>query len=66
MKQLKGGNLDIDLIHSQQVPWAQDPCPWNVAENTNTHKCAIKNTSICKYFQSIKDPDIVLCTYDED
>ena len=64
MKQLKGANMDIDLI-DKNVDWKQDNCPWNEEENTNKHKCAVKNVSICKYFRGIKKPDIVLCGYDE-
>jgi hypothetical protein len=50
------------------VPWPQDPCPWNTADNTNFHKCAVKNTSICEYFAGLGDGenlDTVLCTYPE-
>ena len=64
MKQLKGANMDIDLITQKDVSWKQDKCPWNEEENTNEHKCAVKNVSICKYFKGIKKPDIVLCGYD--
>ncbi|MBS3157489.1 hypothetical protein J4442_04960 [Candidatus Woesearchaeota archaeon] len=64
MKQLKGANMDIDLITQKDVSWKQDKCPWNEEENTNKHKCAVKNVSICKYFKGIKKPDIVLCGYD--
>lgn len=64
IKQLKGANMDIDLTTSQEkISWKQDQCPWNVAEKTNTHKCAVKNISICDYFCGIKYPDIVLCSY---
>ena len=28
-----------------------------------THKCAVKNTSICKYFCGIQYLDSVLCSY---
>ncbi|WP_017415332.1 hypothetical protein [Clostridium tunisiense] len=62
VKALSGGNLDIDLA-SEGVDWAQTQCPWNVAEKTNEHKCAIKGTSICKYFCGIKFLDSVLCSY---
>lgn len=61
---LKGANLDIDLIsNDKSIHWAQDKCPWNKDENTKTHKCAIKNTSLCDYFVGIEYPDIVLCKY---
>jgi len=71
IRELKGANMDIDLATPEdKVHWKQDKCPWNVAENTNKHKCAVKNVSICKYFRGIKvtkeNPDIVLCTYPED
>ena len=38
-------------------------CPWNEAENTTVHKCAVKNISICKYFCGVKYLDSVLCSY---
>ncbi len=63
MKKLHGGNLDIDLIPGKDVPWPQDKCPWNVAEDVTTHRCAVKNVSICPYFRGIKYPDIVICKY---
>ena len=62
IRKLKGGNMDIDLFHAD-VTWKQDKCPWNEHENTNEHKCAVKNISICKFFRGIKKPDVVLCAY---
>ena len=62
MKELKGANMDIDLI-SENVDWNQSSCPWNETENTKAHKCAVKDTSICKYFCGIKYLDSVLCSY---
>jgi hypothetical protein len=64
IKELKGANMDIDLCTDKKdIVWEQDTCPWNKKENTNKHKCAIKNTSICPYFRGIKYLDIVLCSY---
>jgi hypothetical protein len=66
MRKLKGGNFDLDLCSGDAVKWKQDPCPWNVAEKTTAHKCAVKNTSICGYFAGLGDGDAldtVLCTY---
>jgi len=60
---LSGANMDIDLISQDKTSWKQAKCPWNEKENTNTHKCAEKNISICKYFQGIDYPDIVSCSY---
>ena len=37
--------------------------PWNEAENTTVHKCAVKNISICAYFCGVKYLDSVLCSY---
>lgn len=66
IKELKGANMDINLTTSQEkISWEQDKCPWNVAEKTNIHKCAVKNTSICDCFCGIKYPDLVLCSYPE-
>ena len=66
MNEIKGANLDIDLTTSDNVSWNMGECPWNKAEKTNNHKCAVKNISICKYFQGIKRLDIVLCSYSDD
>ncbi len=64
IKQLCGANMDIDLTTKQSdISWEQTTCPWNKDENTSEHKCAVKNTSICKYFCGIKYLDSVLCSY---
>ena len=64
VKQLSGANMDIDLTSNQSdIHWEQKMCPWNKEENTKEHKCAVKNTSICKYFCGIKYLDSVLCSY---
>ena len=60
-KELSGANMDIDLAGSS--PWPQAPCPWNTAENSAAHRCAVKNVSICPYFCGIQHPDTVLCCY---
>ena len=62
IKELKGANMDIDLV-SESVGWNQTSCPWNEEENTKEHKCAVKDTSICKYLCGIKYLDSVLCSY---
>jgi hypothetical protein len=63
VRALRGGNMDIDLIPKTDLSWEQEACPWNEAEGVSTHKCAVKDTSICRYFRGIKPPDTVLCTY---
>ncbi len=64
VKKLKGANMDVDLTSKQEdLAWEQDKCPWNIKENTNSHKCAVKNVSLCKYFKGIEYPDIVICNY---
>ena len=56
--------MDIDLVAApEKIHWKQDKCPWNIAENTNEHKCAVKNVSICPYFCGIKYLDNVFCCY---
>lgn len=65
IKKLDGANMDIDLISQNQTSWKQMKCPWNEAEKVNTHKCAVKNTSICKYFCGIEYLDNILCCYPE-
>ena len=63
MREVKGSNMDIDLTSKDKINWKQGKCPWNESEASDKHKCAVKNISICKYFQGIKKPDIVLCSY---
>ena len=60
---LKGTNMDIDLISDDKTSWKQMRCPWNEAEKTNIHKCAVKNISICKFFCGIEFLDNVICCY---
>jgi hypothetical protein len=66
MHKLHGANMDIDLTTPVgEIEWAQDACPWNAAEGVNSHRCAVKNVSICEYFAGIEPLDTVLCTYQE-
>ncbi len=63
---LKGANMDIDLASpAGQIAWQQEGCPWNLAEGTNTHRCAVKNISICPYFCGVEYLDTLLCCYPE-
>ena len=57
---LLGANMDIDFSN---LNFGNSQCPWNLAEKTQEHKCAVKNTSICKYFCGIQYLDSVLCSY---
>ena len=62
-----GANMDIDLATpAESISWKQNDCPWNKQENSSTHKCAIKNISVCKYFCGIEYIDTVLCCYPEE
>jgi hypothetical protein len=64
IRKLDGANMDIDLVSlGNEIQWQQDTCPWNEAEGTNEHKCAVKNISICTYFCGIEFMDYVLCCY---
>lgn len=60
VKKLMGANIDIDFSNAD---FGNSKCPWNIAENTDEHKCAVKSTSICKYFCGIQYLDSVLCSY---
>ncbi len=61
---LKGANMDIDLASpAGQIAWPQDRCPWNQAEATDAHRCAVKNISICPYFCGVEYLDTLLCCY---
>jgi hypothetical protein len=64
IQRLDGANMDIDLVSpTDQIVWKQDPCPWNAAEGSSEHRCAVKDTSICPYFCGIEYLDTVLCCY---
>ena len=64
IRKLDGANMDIDLATpSGDILWQQDQCPWNAAEQTDAHRCAVKNVSICPYFCGIEYLDNVLCCY---
>ncbi len=61
---LAGANMDIDLATpAGEIAWRQDVCPWNAAEGTDAHRCAVKNVSICPYFCGVEYLDAVLCCY---
>ena len=67
MKKLTGANLDIDLATpAGEIAWQQAKCPWNEAEVTNQHRCAVKNVSICLYFCGVEYLDTLLCCYPDE
>lgn len=67
MNKLAGANMDIDLVTPPgQISWQQDRCPWNAAEGTETHRCAVKNVSICPYFCGVEYLDTVVCCYPDE
>lgn len=63
IQKLGGANMDIDLASQADVAWAQTQCPWNAAGASETHRCAIKNISLCPYFCGVEYPDLLLCSY---
>jgi hypothetical protein len=64
IRRLKGANMDIDLASpANSIAWQQDPCPWNEAEKTYAHKCAVKNVSLCRYFCGVEFMDTLYCCY---
>jgi hypothetical protein len=67
IRKLKGANMDIDLATPQgNISWEQDHCPWNEADNTTVHKCAVKSISICPYFCGVEYLDTLLCSYPDE
>lgn len=61
---LKGANMDIDLATPiGDIAWEQERCPWNAAEHTDSHRCAVKNVSLCRYFRGVEYLDTLLCCY---
>ena len=64
VRRLRGANMDIDLATpAGEIAWQQDGCPWNQAEGTQAHRCAVKNISICPYFRGVEPLDTLLCAY---
>ena len=64
IQKLKGANMDIDLATpAADIAWQQDACPWNQAESTNSHRCAVKNVSLCPHFRGVEYLDTLLCSY---
>jgi hypothetical protein len=64
LRRLRGANMDIDLTSpAGTIAWAQDACPWNLAEGAGTHRCAVKNIAICPYFRGVEPLDTLLCAY---
>lgn len=55
-----GSNMDIDFSNRE---FGNSQCPWNMEEKTTKHKCAVKDTSICKYFCGLQYLDSVLCSF---
>ena len=67
IRRLDGANMDIDLTTPvDRIVWKQDKCPWNEAEGTTEHRCAVKGVSICPHFCGIEYMDFVLCCYPND
>ena len=64
LRRLAGANMGIDLVTPPgTIPWPQDRCPWNEAEQTGEHRCAVKGVSICRYFRGIEFLDTVVCAF---
>ncbi len=64
LTRLSGANMDIDLAtRPDRIAWRQDPCPWNAADGTGEHRCAVKDTSLCRYFRGVEYPDTLLCAF---
>lgn len=55
IKKIEGANMDIDFSPSS---WKHGECPWG-----KNHKCAVKDISICDYFEGVEKLDKVLCGY---
>jgi len=67
IRKLNGANMDIDLATPRgEISWDQDRCPWNEAEQSNEHRCAVKNVSICCYFRGVEYLDTLLCSYTDE
>jgi hypothetical protein len=67
IRKLKGANMDIDLATPKGwISWEQDLCPWNQAQHTDEHRCAVKDVSICRYFRGVEYMDTLLCSYLEE
>jgi len=58
MRRIGGANMDIDFSKTKGMDWMPGECPWG-----KNYKCAVKNTSICKYFEGVEKWDTLLCGY---
>jgi hypothetical protein len=64
IQKLTGANMDIDLASpGGSIAWEQQKCPWNEAEKTDAHRCAVKNISLCPYFCGVEYLNTLLCSY---
>lgn len=64
IRKLDGADMDIDLATpADRIQWQQDKCPWNEVEETDEHRCAVKDVSICPCFCGIEYLDNVSCCY---
>lgn len=52
--------MDIDFSNPN---FGSSQCPWNKKEKTTEHRCAVKDTSICKFFCGVQYLDSVLCSF---
>jgi hypothetical protein len=67
IRKRKGANMDIDLATpTENIAWEQETCPWNEAERTDIHRCAVKNVSLCRYFRGVEYLDTLLCCYPDE
>jgi hypothetical protein len=67
IQKLRGANMDIDLVSPiGDIAWSQSVCPWNAVEGVASHRCAVKNLSICSYFCGIEYLDTVVCCYPDE
>jgi ectoine hydroxylase-related dioxygenase (phytanoyl-CoA dioxygenase family) len=62
-RELQAGQMQIHVQPDPTDTLSQDTCPWNAAEETDTHRCMDKGGIICPHFHGTKRPDIVLCGY---
>ena len=60
IKKIIGANMDIDFSNEA---FGHSECPWDKADSSEKHHCAVKNTSICPYFCGVQYLDSVLCSY---
>ena len=62
-REIRASHMHIDVLPDSTDTLSQNACPWNTADDTDSHQCIVKGGTICQHFHGIKRPDTILCGY---